>query len=108
MRPLRMGKTFILAGSIRDDGPLPEVITDTVKAKDAMDKALRGVDMTIMLGHHASFHRRGQFAAILCQDHLRRYQSGDGYQAHGQGIGSGHRPCDGYRHIPAPTGRGDR
>jgi len=28
--------------SIRDDGPLPEVITDTVKAKDAMDQALRG------------------------------------------------------------------
>ena len=44
------GITYILAGSIRDDGPLPEVITDTVKAKDAMDKALRGVDMTIMLG----------------------------------------------------------
>jgi lysine-ketoglutarate reductase/saccharopine dehydrogenase-like protein (TIGR00300 family) len=42
--------TFILAGSIRDDGPLPEVITDTAKAKDAMDMALRGVDMTIMLG----------------------------------------------------------
>ena len=47
---IQNGKTFILAGSIRDDGPLPEVITDTVKAKDAMDKALRGVDMTIMLG----------------------------------------------------------
>ncbi|MDM7911999.1 MAG: TIGR00300 family protein [Methanotrichaceae archaeon] len=44
------GITYILAGSIRDDGPLPEVITDTVKAKDAMDKALRGVEMTIMLG----------------------------------------------------------
>lgn len=44
------GITFILAGSIRDDGPLPEVITDTVKAKDAMDKALQGVEMTIMLG----------------------------------------------------------
>jgi lysine-ketoglutarate reductase/saccharopine dehydrogenase-like protein (TIGR00300 family) len=44
------GITFILAGSIRDDGPLPEVITDTAKAKDAMDKALRGVNMTIMLG----------------------------------------------------------
>ena len=44
------GIPFILAGSIRDDGPLPEVITDTVKAKDAMDKALRGVNMTIMLG----------------------------------------------------------
>jgi lysine-ketoglutarate reductase/saccharopine dehydrogenase-like protein (TIGR00300 family) len=47
---IQEGITFILAGSIRDDGPLPEVITDTVKAKDAMDKALRGVGMTIMLG----------------------------------------------------------
>ncbi len=47
---IQKGTTFILAGSIRDDGPLPEVITDTVKAKDAMDKALRGVDMTIMMG----------------------------------------------------------
>ncbi len=47
---VKKGITFILAGSIRDDGPLPEVITDTAKAKDAMDKALRGVNMTIMLG----------------------------------------------------------
>jgi len=27
---------IVLAGSIRDDGPLPEVITDTLKAQDAM------------------------------------------------------------------------
>jgi lysine-ketoglutarate reductase/saccharopine dehydrogenase-like protein (TIGR00300 family) len=47
---LQKGIDFILAGSIRDDGPLPEVITDTVKAKDAMEQALRGVDMTLMLG----------------------------------------------------------
>ena len=47
---VKKGITFILAGSIRDDGPLPEVITDTAKAKDAMDKALQGVNMTIMLG----------------------------------------------------------
>jgi lysine-ketoglutarate reductase/saccharopine dehydrogenase-like protein (TIGR00300 family) len=40
---------MILAGSIRDDGPLPEVITDTAKAKDEMEKALRGVEMTIMM-----------------------------------------------------------
>ncbi len=46
---IKKGIPFILAGSIRDDGPLPEVITDTVRAKDAMDKALRGVDMTIMM-----------------------------------------------------------
>jgi lysine-ketoglutarate reductase/saccharopine dehydrogenase-like protein (TIGR00300 family) len=47
---LRKGIPFVLAGSIRDDGPLPEVITDTIKAKDAMEKALQGIDMTIMLG----------------------------------------------------------
>jgi len=47
---LRKGVSFVLAGSIRDDGPLPEVITDTMKAKDAMEEALRGIDMTIMLG----------------------------------------------------------
>ena len=47
---IKKGIAFILAGSIRDDGPLPEVITDTVNAKDAMEKALAGVDMVIMMG----------------------------------------------------------
>ena len=27
---------FVLAGSIRDDGPLPDVITDAVAAQDAI------------------------------------------------------------------------
>jgi lysine-ketoglutarate reductase/saccharopine dehydrogenase-like protein (TIGR00300 family) len=40
---------FILAGSIRDDGPLPEVITDTMKAQDAMFEALRKTDMVLMM-----------------------------------------------------------
>ncbi len=43
------GVPFILAGSIRDDGPLPEVITDVMKAKREMKKALKGIDMVIML-----------------------------------------------------------
>ncbi|MBN1322538.1 MAG: TIGR00300 family protein [Methanotrichaceae archaeon] len=43
------GVPFVLAGSIRDDGPLPEVITDTVKAKDAMYEALDGVEMALMM-----------------------------------------------------------
>jgi len=30
------GVPFVLAGSIRDDGPLPEVVTDTTAAQDAM------------------------------------------------------------------------
>jgi hypothetical protein len=30
------GLPYVLAGSIRDDGPLPEVITDVLEAQDAM------------------------------------------------------------------------
>lgn len=41
---------FILAGSIRDDGPLPDVITDVMKAQDAMREYLRDLDMVIMIG----------------------------------------------------------
>ena len=32
---------FVLAGSIRDDGPLPDVIQDVMEAQDAMRKADR-------------------------------------------------------------------
>jgi len=40
---------FVLAGSIRDDGPLPEVITDVLEAQDAMRKYVQDVDMVIMI-----------------------------------------------------------
>jgi lysine-ketoglutarate reductase/saccharopine dehydrogenase-like protein (TIGR00300 family) len=40
---------YILAGSIRDDGPLPETIMDLVAAQDAYAEALAGVDMVVML-----------------------------------------------------------
>jgi lysine-ketoglutarate reductase/saccharopine dehydrogenase-like protein (TIGR00300 family) len=33
---VRQGVPYVLAGSIRDDGPLPGVITDTLAAQDAM------------------------------------------------------------------------
>lgn len=40
---------FVLAGSIRDDGPLPDVITDIIEAQDEMRKYVQGVDMVIMI-----------------------------------------------------------
>lgn len=40
---------FVLAGSIRDDGPLPDVITDSVQAQDAMRRSLPGVEMALMI-----------------------------------------------------------
>lgn len=46
---VRRNVPFVLAGSIRDDGPLPEVITDMVQAQSEMRKHLKGVDMVLML-----------------------------------------------------------
>ncbi len=43
------GIPFVLAGSIRDDGPLPEVITDVVQAADAMRQHLRGADLALVV-----------------------------------------------------------
>lgn len=43
------GVPYVLAGSIRDDGPLPDVITDVVEAQKAYREHLKGVDMVLML-----------------------------------------------------------
>ena len=43
------GVKYILAGSIRDDGPLPETMMDLVEAQDAYSDALAGVDVVVML-----------------------------------------------------------
>jgi hypothetical protein len=40
---------FVLAGSIRDDGPLPDVITDVMTAQDAMRKHIAGCSMILMI-----------------------------------------------------------
>ena len=40
---------FVLAGSIRDDGPLPDVITDIIEAQEEMRKYAQNVDMVIMI-----------------------------------------------------------
>jgi lysine-ketoglutarate reductase/saccharopine dehydrogenase-like protein (TIGR00300 family) len=40
---------FVLGGSVRDDGPLPDVHTDVVEAADAMRALLPGVSVALML-----------------------------------------------------------
>jgi hypothetical protein len=40
---------MVLAGSIRDDGPMPGVISDMQEAQRRMREALRGVEMAIMV-----------------------------------------------------------
>jgi lysine-ketoglutarate reductase/saccharopine dehydrogenase-like protein (TIGR00300 family) len=43
------GVPFLLAGSIRDDGPLPDVVTDMVAAADALRSHIPGVEVALML-----------------------------------------------------------
>ncbi|MEK6962683.1 MAG: TIGR00300 family protein [Thermoproteota archaeon] len=40
---------FVLAGSLRDDGPLPDVITDVSIAQQKYKEALKGASMVIMV-----------------------------------------------------------
>ena len=47
---VRHGVEFVLAGSIRDDGPLPDVLTDTLEAQDAMREKITGVTTALMMG----------------------------------------------------------
>lgn len=46
---IRRDVPFILAGSIRDDGPLPEVITDVLEAQRLMREQIHGVGFCLMV-----------------------------------------------------------
>ncbi len=46
---VRVGKPFVLVGSVRDDGPLPDVFTDVVEGQRAMRAELPGVGFAIMV-----------------------------------------------------------
>ena len=73
----------VLAGSIRDDGPLPDVITDAVAAQDAMRKGVRGVAVAIMVACNPALRRHRQSAAGTCPNNMRRFGSGYGDQTDG-------------------------
>jgi lysine-ketoglutarate reductase/saccharopine dehydrogenase-like protein (TIGR00300 family) len=46
---VRQNLPFVLAGSIRDDGPLPEVVTDVLDAQQQMRDLVRGVGFCLMV-----------------------------------------------------------
>jgi lysine-ketoglutarate reductase/saccharopine dehydrogenase-like protein (TIGR00300 family) len=46
---VRQKVQFVMAGTIRDDGPLPGVITDSVRAQAAMRAALPGVKLALLV-----------------------------------------------------------
>ena len=46
---VRAGVDFVLAGSIRDDGPIVDTITDIVEAQDRYAEALASAGLVIVL-----------------------------------------------------------
>lgn len=47
---VQAGVPFVLAGSLRDDGPLPDTITDMNAAQDAYAEQLKGAGLVLCLG----------------------------------------------------------
>jgi lysine-ketoglutarate reductase/saccharopine dehydrogenase-like protein (TIGR00300 family) len=47
---VKKGVPFVLAGSLRDDGPLPDTITDMNAAQDAYAEHLKGAGLVLCLG----------------------------------------------------------
>jgi lysine-ketoglutarate reductase/saccharopine dehydrogenase-like protein (TIGR00300 family) len=46
---VKNGVPYVLAGSIRDDGPLPDVVTDVVEAQRKYKRVIKGARMVLML-----------------------------------------------------------
>jgi lysine-ketoglutarate reductase/saccharopine dehydrogenase-like protein (TIGR00300 family) len=46
---IKRGVDYVLAGSIRDDGPLPDTVMDLVEAQDRYAEALKGVSLVLVL-----------------------------------------------------------
>lgn len=46
---VRQGVTVVMAGTIRDDGPVPGVITDSMQAQAAMRKAIPDVGLALLV-----------------------------------------------------------
>jgi lysine-ketoglutarate reductase/saccharopine dehydrogenase-like protein (TIGR00300 family) len=46
---IRRNVDYVLAGSIRDDGPLPDTVMNLVEAQDRYTEALRGVKLVLVL-----------------------------------------------------------
>lgn len=47
---VRNGVELVLAGSIRDDGPLPDTCMDIIEAQAKYSRALEGADLVLILG----------------------------------------------------------
>ena len=61
------GVDFVLGGSVRDDGPLPEVLTDVIEAQKAMAAKLPGVGYCLMLATMLHSIAAGNLLPATCR-----------------------------------------
>jgi len=98
---VRAGIPFVLAGSIRDDGPLPEVITDVIEAQQAMRKWIQTQGVTFCLMIATTLHSIAvgnllpASVKTVCVDEARRSR-----------VDSVGRSRHGCRAVPASACRG--
>ena len=95
----------MLAGSIRDDGPLPEVITDVIEAQKAMRAKVSDVTIAMMMGtmlhSMAAANILPATVRTICVD----INPGVVAKLTGRGNFSVHRAGDGSRAVPARIDR---
>jgi lysine-ketoglutarate reductase/saccharopine dehydrogenase-like protein (TIGR00300 family) len=89
---VKAGKPFVLVGSVRDDGPLPDVITDVIEGQRAMRAQLDGVGYCLMLATMLHSVATGNIlpasVPLVCVDinPATVTKLGDRGSAHAQGI----------------------
>ena len=97
---------FVLAGSIRDDGPLPDTIMDLVKAQELYSRCLEDARMVVCLSSMLHSIGVGNMLAGLGSDGVRRYQSCSRYKIIRQRFAANCRHsngCWGVSQSPGPT-----
>ena len=65
---------FVLCGSIRDDGPIPDVITDIVEAQKKYKLLLRGAEFGNNAVNYAPFHCSWEYVTRICKSYSSGYQ----------------------------------
>ena len=96
-------KEFVLVGSVRDDGPLPDVYTDVIDGQRAMRAKLADVGLLPDGGDDAALGGDREHPAGLGAARLRRHQPGHRHQAGRPRVLAGPRHRHRRRALPRAT-----
>ena len=98
-KPTAKSIPVVLAGSIRDDGPLPDVITDVIAAQRAMRAHVPEIGMALMVCTLLHSIAVGNLLPVFVQGHLRRHQSRERHEVDRSRFYAIDRPRHGCRFV---------